>query len=114
MTAELLSTCLEPVARQVSIENFAGEWLVDGIPVNLREDVAFGDREELPQFVAVCGVRVDVRGARPPQCREGRRGNKPKPLLCGVLAPAGHQGLFKTRRDDVDHVLSFSSIDGQW
>jgi len=94
MTAELLSTCLEPVARQVSIENFAGEWLVDGIPVDLREDPASGDREQPPQLVAVCSVRVDVRGARPSQCGEGRRGNEPDPLLCSLPAPADHQGLF--------------------
>src|SRR5437667_52134 len=84
MTAELLRTCREPITRQVSIEDLAGEWLVDGVPVDLRQDAGSGDREQPPQLVAVCGVRVNVRGARPPQCREGRRGNKPSPLLCSL------------------------------
>jgi hypothetical protein len=95
MTAELLSTCLEAVTRLVSIEDLADEWLVDGVPVDLRQDAAAaGDREQPPQLVAVCGVRVDVRGACPPQGREGRRWNKANPLLCSLSAPAGHQDLF--------------------
>jgi hypothetical protein len=45
MTAELLRTRRQPVPRQVSIEDLAREWLVDGVPVDLREDAASIDRE---------------------------------------------------------------------
>jgi hypothetical protein len=104
-TTKIVRTRREFVTRQVAIEDLTRERLVDGVPVNLRDDAAFLDREQPPQLLGIRGVRVDVRRAGSPQCCEKRRGNQPHTLGCPARATAGHQDLFETCRDSIDGVL---------
>jgi hypothetical protein len=56
MSTELVRTRDDPVIRQVSLQDPVRQWLVNGVPVDLREDATSGDGEQRPQLLDVRGV----------------------------------------------------------
>src|SRR5207253_2440005 len=74
-------------------------------PIDLREDAASGGRVQRSQLLDVSRVRIEMRGAGPPQGREECRGDEPDALRFDGPAPAGQQSRFEVRRGAVDGAL---------